>query len=206
VDRLRTLCALCVAAAGLLLVAGCRDHAKPKSSVVAGDVRVGAVTRLRSPPLRSCLRRFRLRPSPETLVVERHGLLGSSVTIADPRSPFLYGCDLAGHGRGGRVCGGSVGVWRRGRLNDPRLDILCADRKGRRLGAAWIVPLRRARSILVREGAVTERYPVARRLPVRIWTRDGVDVGRSSATFDVTQLEPGGGRLAHERLRAMVAG
>jgi hypothetical protein len=204
VDRLRVLCALCVAAAGLLPATGCRDHPKSKSRVVAGDVRIGAVTRLRSPPLRACLRRFRLRPSPETLVVERHGLLGSSVTIADPRSPLLYVCDLAGHG--GRICGGSVGVWRHGRLNDPRLDVLCADRKGRRLGAAWVVPLRQTRSILVREGEATERYPVAGRLPVRVWTRGGVDVGRSSATFDVTQVGADGRRLAHERLYAAVAG
>ena len=205
-DRLRTLCALCVAAAGLLPAAGCRDHPKPKSRVVAGDVRVGAVTRLRSPPLRACLRRFRLRPSPETLVVERHGLLGSSLTIADTPSPLLYACDFAGRGRRARVCGASVGVWRHGHLNDPRLDIVCTDRKGRRLGAAWIVPLRHARTILVREGDATERYPVAGRLPVRIWTRDGVDVSRSSATFDVAQAARDGTKLAHERLYAAVAG
>jgi hypothetical protein len=205
VDRLRTLCALCVAAAGLLPAAGCRDHPKLKSRVVAGDVRVGAITRLRSPPLRACLRRFPdLRPSPKTLVVERHGPLGSSVTIADPRSPLLYGCDLAG--RGARVCGASVGVWRHGHLNDPRLDILCADRNGKRLGAAWVVPLRRARSIFVREGDVRERYPVAGRLPVRIWTRAGVEVSRSSATFGVTQMAADGTTLTHERLYAAVAG
>jgi hypothetical protein len=205
VDRLRALCALCVAAAGLLPATGCRDHPTPKRRVVSGDVRVGTIARLRSPPVRTCLRRFPdLRPSPRTLVVERHGLLGDSVTIADPRSALLYGCDFAGRRR--RVCGGSVGTWRHERLNDPRLDILCADGSGRRLGAAWIVPLRRARSIAVREGNVTERYPVAGRLPVRIWTRRGVNVGRSSATFEVTQRATDGSELAHERLHAQVAG
>ena len=199
------LCALCVAAAGLLPATGCRDHPTPKGRVVSGDVRAGRVARLRSPPLRACLRRFpELHPSPAALAVERHGLLGDSVTIADPRSPLLYGCEFAGRRR--RVCGGSVGVWRRGRLNDPRLDILCAGGNGRRLGTAWIVPLRRAQAIAVHEGGVTERYPVAGRLPVRIWTREGVDVGRSRATFDVTQLGADGSDLAHERLRAQVAG
>ena len=204
-DRLRALCALCVAAAGLLPAAGCRDHAQPPRRVFIGHVRVGGADRVRAPRLRACLRRFgELRISGRIRVVERDGLLGASVTISDPGSPWLYGCDFAG--RGARVCGGSVGVWRRGRLNDPRLDILCADRTGRRLGAAWIVPLRRARSILVREGEVTERYPVAGRLPVRIWTRDGVDVNRSSATFDVTQAARDGTGFAHERLYAAVAG
>ena len=201
------LCALCVAAAGLVAAAGCRDHSPPKRRVVSGDVRVGRIARLRSPPVRACLRRFPdLRPSRGTLVVERHGLAGDSVTIADPRSPLLYGCDFAGRGSRSRVCGASVGMWRHRRLNDPRLDVLCADGKGQRLGAAWVVPLRRARSIAVRDGDVTERYPVAGGLPVRIWTREGVDVGRSSATFDVTQLTADGSELGHERLPAMVAG
>ena len=96
-------------------------------------------------------------------------------------------------------------MWRRNRLNDPRLDILCADRRGL-LGAAWVVPLPRARSIAVREGDRIDVYPVAGRLPVRIWTRDGVDVARSSADFDVSQLARGGRELARERLRTFVAG
>jgi hypothetical protein len=139
-----------------------------------------------------------------TRVVEREGLLGASLTISDPGSPWRYACDFTPRLR--RLCGASVGEWRARRLNDPRLDILCRDRKGRPLGAAWMVPLRRARSIAVRERRITEIYPVADNLPVRIWTRDGVRYERSSADFDVTQRGPGGRALAHERLHAMVAG
>jgi hypothetical protein len=207
VDRLRATCALCVAAAGLLLAAGCRDHAKPKPSerIIAGRVRVTTGAGPSSAALRRCLVRFGdLRLSRGTRIVERHGLLGGSVTIADPRSPLLYGCDLAAGTA--RVCGGSVGVWRRGRLNDPRLDIICRDRNGRTLGAAWVVPVPRARTIAVHEAGGLELYPVAGGLPVRIWTRGGVDVGRSSAVFEVGQLGADGRELVRTRLRAMVAG
>jgi hypothetical protein len=204
-DGLTTLRALTVAAAGLLLAAGCRDDAKPARSVFVGHVRVVGVGRFRAPPLRACLRRYRdLRVTPQTRVVIRDGFLGASLTIADPHSPWLYGCDF----RPGRrtLCGGVVGRWRDRRLNDPRLDILCRDRKGRPLGAAWVVPLRAARSLSVRQRRLTEVYPVAGRLPVRIWTRDGVRYARSSAVFDVTQRRADGSTLAHEQLRAAVAG
>jgi hypothetical protein len=131
-------------------------------------------------------------------------VLGGSLTIADPHSPWLWGCDLV-PGRS-RVCSGAVGSWRRGRLNDPRLSIVgCRDRDGRHLGAAWVVPLPRARSIAVRDDGRTDVYPVAAGLPVRIWTHHVV-VGRSSAVFDVSQLADDGTELAHERLRAFVAG
>jgi hypothetical protein len=205
-DGLRVLSVFTVAAAGLLLAAGCRDHPKPAGSVFVGRVRVGKVDRLRSPPLRACLRRYRgeLAVTRETRAVLREGLLGASVTIADPHSPWLYGCDFT-PGRS-RLCGGAVGQWRNGRLNDPRLDVLCRDRKRRPLGAVWVVPLSGARSISVHERRRTEIYPVAGDLPVRIWTRAGVLYARSSAIFDVTQRGAGGKTLAHELLHAAVAG
>ena len=203
-DRLRAACALCVAAAGLLLAAGCRDHAKPER-IVAGPVRVTTGGGSPSPALRHCLARYGdLRLSRDARIVERHGLLGGSVTIADRRSPLLYGCDLAAGGT--RVCGGSVGVWHHGRLNDPRLDIICRDRNGRTLGAAWVVPVPHARTVAVHESGHVEIYPVAGGLPVRIWTRAGVHIGRSRGTFEIRQLAADGHELAHERIRAMVAG
>ena len=205
-DRLTALCASTIAAAGLLLAAGCRDHPKPAGSVFVGRVRVSGVDRLRSPPLRACLRRYRgeLRVTRETRAVLRDGLLGASLTIADPHSPWLYGCDFTPRRK--RLCGGAVGQWRSGRLNDPRLDVLCRDRKGRPLGAAWVVPLPGARSISVHERGLTEIYPAAGGLPVRIWTRAGVLYARSSALFDVTQRGADGRALAHELLHAAVAG
>jgi hypothetical protein len=204
-DRLSASRAVAVAAAGLLLTAGCRDHAKPRVRIFVGHVRVGGVDRFRSPPLRACLRRFgELHVTRRTRVIERDGLLGASLTIADPRSPWLYGCDFTPGLR--KLCGGSVGRWRAGRLNDPRLDILCTDRTRRPLAAAWVVPIRGAAAISVRERGEAEVYRVAGDLPVRIWTRDGVRDERSSAVFDVTQRAADGRTLAHERLRAAVAG
>jgi hypothetical protein len=204
-DGLTAFRVLTVAAAGLLLAAGCRDHAKPTRRVFVGHVRVGAVRHDRAPPLQACLRRFpELHVSSRTRVVEREGLLGASVTISQPGSPWLYACDFTPHRR--RLCGASVGEWRAGHLNDPRLDVVCHDRKGRPLGAAWVVPLPHGRSISVRERRITEIYPVAGALPVRIWTRDGVRYERSSADFDVTQRGPDGRTLTHERLHAAVAG
>jgi len=204
-DGLTTLRASTVAAVGVLLVAGCRDHAQPPRRVFIGHVRVGGASRVRAPRLRACLRRFgELHISGRTRVVERDGLLGASLTISDPGSPWLYGCDFP-PGRSS-LCGAAVGEWRARRLNDPRLDILCVDGAGRPLGAAWVVPLPRARSITVQERRLTEVYPVAGALPVRIWTREGVRYERSRAFFDVTQRGPGGRTLAHERLHATVAG
>ena len=204
-DRLTALRASMVAAAGVLLVAGCRDHAQPLHRVFVGHVRARPVDRFRSPRLRACLRRFNdLHVTGRTRVVERDGLLGASLTISDPGSPWLYGCDFTTGSSS--LCGAAVGEWRAGRLNDPRLDILCTDAKRRPLGAAWVVPLPHARSIAVREHRLTEIYLVAAGRPVRIWTRDGVRYERSSAVFDVTQRGPDGRPLAHERLHAMVAG
>ena len=204
-DGLTALRVLMVAAAGVLLVAGCRDHARPSHRVFVGRLRAAPVDRFRSPRLRACLRRFgELHVTGRTRVVERGGFLGASLTISDPGSPWLYGCDF--RPRRSSLCGAAVGKWRARRLNDPRLDILCTDARRRPLGAAWVVPLRSARSIVVRERRLTEVYPVAGGLPVRIWTREGVRYERSRAVFDVTQHGPGGLTLAHEQLHAMVAG
>jgi hypothetical protein len=205
VDRLTALRTLAVAATGVLLLAACNDHAKEAGRSVLGHVRLVGAGRVRSPPVRACLRRYRgLEITRSTRIAAREGLLGDSVTIADPRSPWLYGCDFATGWR--KLCGGAVGEWRQRRLNDPRLDILCRDRSGRALGAAWVVPLSDARLIEVHERRQTEVYPVADGLPVRIWTRDGVTYARTTAVFDVTQRDGGGRILSREQVHAVVGG
>jgi hypothetical protein len=203
VDRLAAVGAVCVAAAGLLLAVGCRDHPRDRT---VGEVRVVHGVSGSSAVLRACLRRYavELHPTSATRVVERDGRLGGSLTIADRHSPWLWGCDLTPGAT--RICGGSVGSWRGRRLNDPRLSIVgCHDPKGRMLGSAWVMPLPAAHSIAVRDGDHTDVYPVAGGLPVRIWTHHVV-VARSGAIFDVSQLDADGGELSHERLRTFVAG
>jgi hypothetical protein len=90
-------------------------------------------------------------------------------------------------------------------LFDPRLDILCRDRRGRSLGSAWIQAMAGTRYVALREPGYTEVYEVAAGLPVRVTTHD-VDVGTSSATFHVEQYTAAGSRLVAETVRARVAG
>jgi hypothetical protein len=145
----------------------------------------------------------------DALVVERIGVFGESLTFADAGRKTVYACDGGTDAAGERKppwCGNSAGRLFSGRLLDPRLDILCRDRKGRPLAYAWVEPAAGVRWIGVDQGSYTEVYEVLARLPVRIVSARGIQVGRSRATFDVTQYDGHGEELVKGRLEAAVAG
>ena len=167
----------------------------------AGDVGVSR--------LESCLERLGLGRLPaETIVVERVGVDGRSLTFRDPRSPRLYGCDGAAgelEPRPGPWCGGTVGTLRAGRLTDPRLNMVnCRTAAGETVAFAWIVPHRDARWLAVGEGDSREFFQTAGHLPVRATTTEGL--GSDSAVVHVAQYAADGRKLAERDLELRVAG
>ena len=145
----------------------------------------------------------------DAVVVERIGVFGESLTFADSGRKTVYACDGGTDPAGERKlpwCGGSAGRLQRGKLLDPRLDILCRDRKGRALAYAWVEPAAGVRWIGVDQGAYTEIYEVLAALPVRIASTRGIEIGRARATFDVTQYDNHGREVIEGRLEAQVAG
>ena len=158
-------------------------------------------------------RRFTLcRPAgiaADTRVVERIGVFAESLTFADRRNHTVYACDGGIDPAGERHlpwCGGSAGRVVAGRLLDPRLDVICRDRKGHPLAYAWIEPAAGARWVGVDQGGYTEVYEVLGGLPVRIATRKQIELARSRATFLVTQYDSHGNALIKGKLEAEVAG
>ena len=208
-----------------LALAGCAAASKPPAPRLIDGSRPApppaALARLRGPlalgrvravparaadqlRLRACLRRFPpldLLP-PGTVVVERVGVTGSSLTFRNPRGHVLHGCDATGAGP--RFCGSAAGLLRRGRLLDPRLEIVCGGPRGR-VAFAWIEPAAHAAWIAVEQPRYTEVYRVAGKLPVRVTTSE-VRPQTSSAVFHVRQYAAGGRKLAETTLEARVAG
>jgi hypothetical protein len=145
----------------------------------------------------------------DSVVVERIGAVGESLTFADSGHRTLYGCDGgvdAGGERKPPWCGSPAGLLFHGKLLDPRLDVLCRDRGGRPLAYAWVEPAPAVRWIGVDQGGYTEIYEVLAGLPVRIASARGVQPGRARATFDVTQYDSHGKELVKGKLEAQVAG
>jgi hypothetical protein len=141
------------------------------------------------------------------LVVERVGRVARSVTVTQRGARSIFACDRTGVALEGRPwCGFSAARLRKGRVPDPRLDVLCLDRAGRHVASAFVNPLARARWIAVDQGSFRELYPVAGGLPVRIASTRGLDYGRARATFAVTQIGAGGRVLSRARIIAQVAG
>jgi hypothetical protein len=222
VDRvISRLGAACLALA--LPIAGCREEHAPRVLVDGRPARAGpgwirgaVVAPVRTVRARALGRsfarcvRFDARSYPaDTVIVERVGVSGRSITFATPGRRGLVACQTAGvllERQLAPWCTRSFGLLRGGRLLDPRLDIGCRDAGGRAVAFAWVVPLRAARWIGVAQGSYVELYEVAGRLPVRVSSAQHVDLLRSRATFDVTQYTAGGRRLRHERLLARVAG
>jgi len=160
---------------------------------------------------RACLRTFRPEFSipPSTIVVDRTGSIGASLTFRDRRGGFVLGCDRTD--RPGEAappwCARSAGRLVLGRLTDPRVDILCRGRPpdDRTIGFAWVDPMPTSRWLAVRGNGRTELYEVLAGLPVRVTTTD-VDVGTSSAVVDLTEYDASGNAVCSRRLRASVAG
>jgi hypothetical protein len=145
----------------------------------------------------------------DTVVVERIGVFGESLTFADSGRKNVYACNGGTDPAGERKppwCGSSAGRLFGGKLLDPRLDILCRDRKGRALGYAWVEPAAGVRWIGVDQGAYTEIYEVLAGLPVRIASTRGIEAARARATFDVAQYDNHGKEVIEGKLEAQVAG
>jgi hypothetical protein len=145
----------------------------------------------------------------DTVVVERIGVFGESLTFADSGRKTVYACDGGTDPTGERRppwCGSSSGRLFGGKLLDPRLDILCRDRKGRALAYAWVDPVAGVRWIGVDQGRYTEIYEVLAGLPVRIASYRGIQAERARASFDLTQYDGHGKELVRGKLEAAVAG
>jgi len=145
----------------------------------------------------------------DAVVVERIGVFGESLTFADAGHTTVYGCDGGTDPAGERRppwCGSPAGRLRGGKLLDPRLDILCRDRKGGLLAYAWVEPAAGVHWIAVDQGRYTEVYEVLAGLPVRISSTRGIQAAQARATFDVTQFDKHGRALIRGKLEAQVAG
>jgi hypothetical protein len=156
--------------------------------------------------LRQCLARGPFRTGP-VVVIERRGKVADSVTVARGGDPRVFACDRTGVALEGHAwCGTSEGILRHGVLRDPRLDILCVDRRDRHVAAAWVNMPRGTRWVGVKQGAFVELFPAATRLPVRIATARGIEYARSRATFSLAYYAADGRVLTRRRLTAQVAG
>ena len=150
----------------------------------------------------------------ETVVVERAGLRGSSLTF-EGRGSSLYGCDEIpdpidvedpDNPGGGIWCGGAAGLLDpAGMLNDPRLD-LCTNADEELTGFAWVEPQPAAKWVVVSDAGMREVYEVAESLPVRVTTTDGLELESSRASFDIEEYAADGTKLREYVLETAVAG
>jgi hypothetical protein len=140
-------------------------------------------------------------------VVERVGAESSSVTFGSASG--LHGCDGAqGLTEAARPwCGVTFGVLRRGRLDDPRLDIAgCRDVSGDPLAFVWISPGPGARYVAVAQDGYAEVYEPAGGLPIRIASSDDVEVDGARATFRLSEHDGRGRLLRRYEVGAVPAG
>jgi hypothetical protein len=226
-DRLRRVSksGACALGAALLVavLAGCAGHGRPKRLLygepaaefrpIAGSVMSQGRVLRRSTlgrRLESCLLPSDRAAIPaDAVVVERIGVSGESLTFANGRHTGVYACDGGIDPAGERPlpwCGASFGRLVDGRLLDPRLDVLCQDRKGDSLGYAFVEPVAGARWIGVDQGSYTEIYEVLAELPVRVSSARNIRAEEAKAEFDVTQYDVHGQALVKGKLEAAVAG
>jgi len=218
-DRLRPLSLLLV----VLVAAACDEDGGPRHLLygqpaaefrpVRGSVMTeGRILRRTTlgRRLESCLfRGDRQSVSVDAKVVERVGVAGQSLTFANRNRSGVYACDGGIDPAGERRppwCGEVFGALADGRLLDPRLDVICRDRKGAPLAYAFVEPVAGAHWIGVDQGRYTEIYEVLAGLPVRIAGTRHVSVVNARATFEVTQYDVHGRELVKADLEAAVAG
>jgi len=218
-DGLRLLSLLFV----VLVAAACDEGGRPRHLLYGQDapefhpVRGGVMTEGRilgrttlGRRLESCLSPFDgANVAGNAMVVERTGVVGESLTFADRNHTGVYACDGGIDPAGERRppwCGGSFGAFADGRLLDPRLDVICRDRRRAPLAYAFVEPVAGAHWIGVDQGRYTEIYEVLAGLPVRIGSTRHVNALAARASFEVTQYDVHGRELVRGVLEAAVAG
>jgi hypothetical protein len=203
-DRLRAIGLACL---GLLAVAACGSGGGTGTTArVVDRVRVHRVQLPARGAIGRCLAQTAFMQG-SVVVVERAGRITHSLTIAQRGRVEVFACDATGVRLEGREwCGVSAGRLKHGRVSDPRLELLCRDRRGRHVASAFVNPTHRARWVAVAQRGFSELYPTAAGLPVRIATTTGVDYAHARATFRVTQLDAAGRVLERARIVARVAG
>ena len=226
-DRVRRMCKRGACALGAALVVavlpGCADHGRPKRLLygeaaaefrpVKGSVLSQGRLLRRSTlgrRMESCLFPGDRATIPaDAVVVERIGVSGESLTFGNRRHTAVYACDGGIDPAGERPlpwCGTVFGRLIDGRLLDPRLDVLCRDRKGHPLGYAFVEPVAGAHWVGVDQGSYTEIYEILAGLPVRVASARNIRAGKAKAAFDVTQYDFHGKELVKGRIEAAVAG
>jgi len=141
--------------------------------------------------------------------VERIGVDGRSITFSSRDGTRVYACDGGIDPAGERAppwCGAVVGERERGRLLDPRLDVICVDRRHHPLAYAFVEPVARAHWIGVQRDGYVELYEVVAGFPVRVETTRGIDLENARAAFELIQYDAEGHELVRETLEAAVAG
>jgi len=219
VDRLKPLSLLLL----VLVAAACGEGGRPRHLLYGQaapefrPVRGSVLTESRvlrrttlGRRLESCLfRGDRGGVSADAKVVERIGVAGESLTFANRNHTGVYACDSGIDPAGERRppwCGEVFGALADGRLLDPRLDVICRDRKGAPLAYAFVEPVAAAHWVGVDQGRYVEIYEVLAGLPVRIAGTRHVSVANARATFEVTQYDVHGRELVKGDLEAAVAG
>ena len=142
-------------------------------------------------------------------MVERIGVDGESLTFSSRDGSMVYACDGGIDPAGERHlpwCHAVVGELDGERVLDPRLDVICRDRRRRPVAYAFVDPVPGAHWIGVRQDGYVEIYEVLAGLPVRVAAVRGIDVENDTAAFEVTQYDAAGRELVHGELEAAVAG